>query len=108
MQQRAVLSDNLISILKRFLIEVAGDLRLTQHHSPLHGQYLNALLFLLISLVKQPLTRFHNVIVVQSVGPLTFIFSEIAAETLEDLLDCLLVDGFRAIIVEFAVDVELD
>lgn len=45
---------------------------------------------------------------VQSVSSFTFLFSEIATKTLENLLNSFLINGFRAIIIEFAVNVELD
>jgi hypothetical protein len=52
MQQRPILSNNLIGALEIFLIKIATNLRLTQHYCPLYGQYLNAFFFLLVSLVK--------------------------------------------------------
>lgn len=90
----ALLSDYFGGVLEGFFVEIAGDLRLAKDNSSLGGNDPDVPFLLLAAFVEQPLTGFHDVVMVESVGSSTLLDGEISAKTFEDLSDGVLVDGF--------------
>jgi hypothetical protein len=84
------------------LLEVTGNFSLEKDDIVSVLIYFNILFLLFLAFVEQPLTSLRKVIVVQCISPFTLLSSEISTETVEELLDVLLVDLF-VILVCFSI-----
>lgn len=107
MKYWTLLCHYLTSTLKCLLIKVACYLCLTYHINLLCRQYFYVFIFLFTTLIKKPLTSLHNIIMIKSVCSLTLLFGEIAAKTLENLINWILIYYFMFVLFDFSWDIKL-